>query len=141
MNNPARSALRGTGRTTRMLMEAASLGMGGKTVFVVAMSSVHARDMMEQTRDFLAHSLVKSAQYAAGRYELERGGQINFTTPEQIRFDWDRMRATTYGPDTVYLIDHHVIETRFRTVLEMLHRWDPRPEEAQEPHGPDPDRQ
>ncbi len=51
---------------------------------------------------------------------------INFEWPSSTgNFDWDTMRLLGAHPNCVVLVDHFAIETRFKSVLEMLHQFDP----------------
>lgn len=93
-----------TGRTARMLREARRLALQGRLVWVLGATKAHAEALRKQ---------------------CEETPGILFGTPNSLRdFDWIRLRSPDMHPDTVVLIDHFVIETRFERLLTMLHRFD-----------------
>lgn len=97
--------LRRTGRTTRMLEKAKSLAQTGTEVYVVC----------DNIRD-------------QHRLEIECGEPnlgIKFVTPEALgSFDWKTLRPFIAHHRKVFLVDHHAIEDRFKTLLEMFHAFD-----------------
>lgn len=97
--------LRRTGRTTRMLNYAKKLAAEGRAVYIIADNTSDAR-----------------------RMEIELGDGdhgIKAETPETLsNFDLVTCRLLGAHPNCVILVDHHVIEDRFRPILEMLHAFD-----------------
>ena len=99
--------LRRTGRTTRMLAEAKELAKSGRAVYIIAATQAHARDM----------------EVMAGDEMRDLG--IKIEVPSSLgNFDWEQMRLWGSHPNCVVLVDHHVIESRYASLLRMLHRWD-----------------
>lgn len=102
-------ALRGSGRTTRMLKEALRLNSKGYAVYVVGATAAHARD--------LERSLFN--------LNPSEGHGIKFESAEsQLEFDWRLMRRPGSAPNARFLVDHWAIEYRYADMLEMLHRFD-----------------
>ncbi len=95
MYKPARA----TGRTTKMLREAEDLSMQGKKVCVVV-----PRNLIKEYKRKLAGTTVQ----VIGMLE---------------NFDYRTMSVQGVR-DTIYLIDHYVIEQQFEKILDMLHRYD-----------------
>lgn len=91
-----------------MLEEAASLAEEGKAVYVMCNDMVHAEilhDKLDKDWDKLG---------------------VKFETPLTVPgFDWKRMTIEGAHPNVVVLVDHYTIESRFRHMLDMLHRYDP----------------
>lgn len=99
--------LRGSGRTSRMVEHARKLAADGKRVVIVA--------------DNLGHSYQIRIDH-----QLMTSEHIQVKAFSQLRdFDWEHMTRRGDAQDVVYLVDHHAIEDRFATVIEMLHRFDP----------------
>lgn len=98
---------RATGRTTRMLADAIAQARAGRAVYVVAANLSHARVLQDM----------------AG--EEARQLSIKFETGHTLgNLDWRRMRLIGAHTNCVVLVDHHVIETEFAAMLEMLRRYD-----------------
>lgn len=99
--------LRATGRTTRMIKDALGLAGNGRAVYIIAATERHKHDI---------ESLGGEALSLLG---------IKVETPDSLgNFDWNTMRLTGAHPNCVVLVDHHAIEVRFATMLDMLHRYD-----------------
>lgn len=101
---------RQTGRTTRMIKQAVELAKAGKAVYIVAFTLEHKagieRRMDNEGIDFERLGIKVEAQYHL---------------PE---FDWKTMTLPGAHPNCVVLVDHATIESRYRHLLEMLHRYD-----------------
>jgi hypothetical protein len=99
---------RGTGRTTRMLMEAIALAKEGRRVTVV----------------------VTGAQRNSARMMIEEAGVEALVKVEHSTFlartDFvvSSLRVRGEEPSHVLLIDHYVLEERYRAVFEMATRYD-----------------
>jgi hypothetical protein len=123
---------RGTGRTTRMLQEAIREAREGKRVFILADNYVHSKTLFN-----ILIGLRQGEPWFVAPFHFrvnvsdpsgqDMDGSITVTTPGQIDFHWDLMRAFTFGPEAVYMVDHFTIESRVNNLLSMLHRWDQPP--------------
>jgi hypothetical protein len=102
---------RGTGRTTRMLEEAIRLSSEGYEVCVITHSHSHAnmlRIMLEDLTKLDGHEVrVMPAAQA-----------------DERDFDWVFMRFPWGSANQRVLVDHWAIESRYATMLEMLHQFD-----------------
>lgn len=104
-------ALRRTGRTTRMLERAVELAKKGKRVCVVVKS--HDKNSIKsQLQDMWAACMPYGH------------GSISVTTADES-FDWNTMRVVGSSFEVVHLIDHWVLESRYRQVIDRLHEFDP----------------
>jgi hypothetical protein len=95
-----------------MLAEAKELAKAGRAVYIIAASKADARDM----------------EFMAGDEMRDLGIKIECPA-SLITFDWERMRLRVAHPNCVVLVDHYAIESRYASLLRMLHRWDSPPEE------------
>lgn len=94
---------RNTGRTSRMLEEARRQVRKGRAVYVLCATLSHA-------------------QHLANDPDNEF---IKFETSQSLaNFDWSTMIMRGAHPNCLVFVDHWAIESRYRAVLEMLHRWD-----------------
>lgn len=103
--------MRRTGRTTRMLEEAARLDAKGRAVYVVTADEAQRRRL-------------------AAEFEQEHGVTgVKFETEASLgaAWDWKRLRIRGAHPNCVVLVDHHAIEQHFGAMLDMLHRFDLKP--------------
>lgn len=99
--------LRGTGRTTRLLAEATKLAEQGSAVYVVTATTQHARQL----------------EVAAGEDAAKLG--IKFESMGALsNLDWETLTLRGAHQNCEVLVDHYAIECQFRSVLEMLHRFD-----------------
>ncbi len=100
--------LRGTGRTTRLINDAIKQAVSGKAVYVLSCTEKQAWSL---------EKMAGSAGVGLG---------IKFESIESIGggFCWDNLRVLGSHPNCVFLVDHHVIEQKFETVLNMLHKYD-----------------
>ena len=96
-----------TGRTTRMLEEAASLASKGLHVII------------------LVHCKEEAARLS--RTTDTRHGNIRFATPEDVSFDFEAMRPTApgYSMSTRFLVDPQAIQNRYPGLVDALHAYDP----------------
>lgn len=102
-----RDALRGTGRTTRMLEDAKKLARHGRAVYVICASRSHAGEL----------------ERALGEEGRKLG--IKCETPSELgNFDWTTLSLRYANKNCVVLVDHYTIEYHFGMALEMLHRYD-----------------
>jgi hypothetical protein len=98
-----------TGRTERMLKHAIELSQKGRAVYVMGINATHAQ---------MLHRM------CVEQLDVENHG-IQFETPETLsNFNWERMELEHAHPNSVVLVDHSVIEHKFYTMLQMLHRFD-----------------
>jgi hypothetical protein len=100
-----------TGRTTRLLQEARRLSDESRAVYVVVSSESLVKAF--STEEFRRRGIKVETMASLGHLELET------------------MRLRGAHPNSAVLVDHYVIERRFRPMLEMLHRFD-LPEERRE---------
>jgi hypothetical protein len=89
-----------------MLAEAKELAKSGRAVYIIAATKSDARHMESMAGD-----------------EMRDLG-IKIECPSPITFDWERMRLRGAHPNCVVLVDHYAIESRYASLLRMLHRWD-----------------
>lgn len=103
------SPLRATGRTTRMLDEAARLSREGRAVYVLCADA--------------ATAALFRGEFVGRHAECL---DVKFETPESLGpgFDWRTLTLRGAHPNCVVLIDHYTIESRYGPLLEMLHRFD-----------------
>jgi hypothetical protein len=116
-----------TGRTTRLLKEAVSLAKEGKTVFVISTGNSLVRGLRSQDfPDELKHSwYAPQSSYPSVKV---KNGEIVFFRAESGNIDWENLTIRGYPSTedkTVVLVDHYVIEMKFKKLLNMLHRYDP----------------
>jgi hypothetical protein len=141
MYDPCNTSQSRTGRTTRMLEEAIRHALQGKTVHVVAVSETRAEEYLHNTVRKIPEDRVDSCVGSPENWIRIKGGEyLHFITKEEAGINWNSLKEPDEDQNVIVLIDHFVIEIEFYPILAMLHRWDPRPEEGQEPRGPDPDR-
>lgn len=101
---------RTSGRTTRMIEHAIRLAKTGWKVYVVLahrpLCTMWEREVAIRTGD---DSL-----------------NIQFETEDTIGddIDWSRMRLKEFHPNNVLLIDHAVIESKFRNVFRVWQQYD-----------------
>lgn len=97
--------LRGTGRTTRMLQHARELANRCQKVCVLC---ENYRSLEKMHRAF-----------------GEPHPNVSFHTEQTCgNFSWSELRFRGMNPDTVVLIDHALIESRFGRILNQLHAYD-----------------
>lgn len=98
--------LRQSGRTTRMLKHAMKLCDEGRAVYIIVDSLLTAerfRGLLEEPyRNVIKFETVKTAP----------------------NFDWDTLSLISAHGNCEILVDHYVIEDRFRNILSMLHAYD-----------------
>lgn len=98
-----------SGRTTRMLQEAIQLSLARRAVYVVGLNAAHARVLAQRLEEL----------------NPPEGHGIQFGDANMIRtLDWYTLTLDRAHPNCVVLVDHAVIEQRYRAVLRMLHRFD-----------------
>lgn len=101
---------RASGRTLRMIDHAIRLAKSGRTVYVVLYNGALCR-MWER--------------HVAHRVGEDRAG-IKFETEDSLgdSLDWQHLRVRATPGDTVLLIDHAVIEVKFRNIFHMWQQYD-----------------
>lgn len=99
---------RQSGRTQRMINEAMSKADAGKHVTIVA------ANFQEEKR---IAGIIKQFAQRHGR-----GHGVMVVAADSPHIDWERMKVRSC--ESLLLVDHYAIETKFRKVLEMLRRWD-----------------
>jgi hypothetical protein len=108
-----------TGRSTRMLKEAIRLSGKGYAVYVMGSDTRHAK-LLELMLE--------------GLNPLEHHG-IKFECPESLpHFDWRTMTLANTWPNVKVLVDHWVIENRYRYMLDMLYQFDSIEKEDEDGH-------
>lgn len=105
--------LRQTGRTTRMLERAINASKDHKVIILA--DSWRSANMMMNTIVGMGASIARPHEVSMGWHAIE------FCIPGK-NFDWKNIRSPLHGE--VLLVDHHAIETRFASLLDMLHAFD-----------------
>ena len=96
-----------------MLDEAKRLSQSGRAVYIVAANKHHA--------DQLRYLIDADGEYMGAGYKIP----IHVETESSVgNLDWDTMSLRGAHPNCIVLVDHHTIESRFKRVLDMLHRYD-----------------
>ena len=96
---------RQSGRTTRLVTVAKYLARQGNKVIIVAANNAHRR---------LFFSRITSAEE-----------NIEICSPDEHGgFCWETMSFRGYPENTIYLVDHWAIESRFSKMLQMLKAFD-----------------
>lgn len=101
-----------SGKTTRMVEKALELSRLGRAVYILA-----------------AHS--NSALYIRGilqRLAPDENHGIKVESAPPQGWDWDHMRLGGSHPNVATLVDHYLIETKYKKILDELHAYD-RPNE------------
>lgn len=99
--------LRGTGRTTRMIEYAILQAKNGRAVYVLAATESHA--------NYLRRTAGEKASLLG----------VKFGTSESFgNVDWQNMKLKNAHPNCVLIADHYAIESKFRVMLNMLHKYD-----------------
>ena len=130
----AMDALRGTGRTTKMLKEAMRLALHGEAVAVVVGNQV----MVKYAMDGL--TALESAKGVALGWELSNvnyqvvrlsgfSGYVAVMNIDQLdiresRELEERLQHKGRRFDHVFF-DHHAIEVKFQEAIKLLHKFDP----------------
>jgi hypothetical protein len=110
-------SLRRTGRTTRMFQVALEMIKGGNPVVVV-----------------VSKHIAWEKSIPAAKAAMEAG--LVVYEPRSLHWaDEDYFYIPGISKETEILVDHEVIEQRFSRAINMLHRFDAKPE-AQEDKGP-----
>lgn len=90
-----------------MIKEALSLVQKGKPVYIIVENSAQAKKLEKRVRGNKGTPLIK------------------FETPETVcNLNMRTMTLEDAHPNVEVLVDHFVIENRFRALLNMLHRFD-----------------
>lgn len=109
--------LRGTGRTTRMLRRAVDLAIAGKQVLVVV-----DHGMSRKVTYLLSEDLEQRASASvAEKIKIRPVSILRDLLDTHAELSIRGMRGT------VVLIDHHVIEERYRALWRMMHEFDADP--------------
>lgn len=95
-----------TGRTTRMMEYAIAQGKAGRAVYVVF-----------STNEYIYQ--IKKDDRWRGRVDW-----LKFETPKSMDLDWRVLRGRGMHANSLVLVDHHVIESKFGKMLEMLNKFD-----------------
>lgn len=101
-----RAELRRCGRTTRMIAAAKEAAKAGRAVYILAANETE-RCRLEQLIG-------------------EDSPGIKVETAASLRnVEWESMTLRGAHPNCLLMSDHYAIESRFRKMLEELHRYDP----------------
>lgn len=114
--------MRRSGRTTRMLLDAARAAKGGQTVYIVSANYAHSEELAKRLRDLggVFNKKTMMIQIGNGLIVFISAGSESYT-----KFDWSELRPLgTQVQRSEVFIDHYTIESRFARVLQELHRWD-----------------
>lgn len=103
-----RDALRQTGRTTRMMRHALAEAKKGRSVYVLFSTRA------EVERYACTYMSMISAT----------SGAIKLETPDSCGFDFESGRVRGSHPNCLFLVDHHVIESRFSNLVRWLEEFD-----------------
>lgn len=104
--NTIETSPRRIGRTSRMIQHAKTLAEEGRAVYIVTANAHH--------RQTLEHAIGIPNKYG-----------IKVETSESLgNLDWQRCQLVRAHPNCVVLIDHYAIESRYKTLLSMLHAYD-----------------
>lgn len=117
---------RRTGRTSRMLADAAHEAKAGRYVIVFGASRAHADMLLDQ---FIREYGGERAG-ATPKVYIGSGGSVTFEDARASRIDWYGMKAAGAHPSCLSLFDHYAIEHEFPGMLAMLHRYDFQPDEG-----------
>ena len=106
---------RKTGRTTRMLEEAARLQSLGKRVCIVVANFFEVNRIIAWLSSNDRENLAKNGLY-----------EIHVISPLNSEWSWLDWRDYSFHPETIYLVDNHAIQANktFRRMLSELHRFD-----------------
>lgn len=108
------SSYRGTGRTTKMLLEALRVASTGQTVLVIAANDGHSQQMMSQlaqTKEFQAIPHAKLAM-PSREVSLWPQGQIRFVCANSSEWSWELRRVLGYPHGIPTFIDHFTHESK-----------------------------
>jgi len=126
---------RATGRTARMLLEAVKLAKQGKTVYLVADSSMQVKYLEARLPIDIRQSTTYDGSYGVTMSIGE--GRIKIISANLGHIDWDELTVMGADLQAVAFVDHFAIESRFRKLLEMYHRFDLEvADEAETPKAP-----
>ena len=110
--------MRDTGRTTRMLKDAVRLANEGCTVYVVAQSHLETAHMMG-----ILNNIPNS--YKVQNDNSRKIYKVKLETPETLgNFDLERCELIGAHSNCKVLVDHHVIESRYPFMINMLRRYE-----------------
>jgi hypothetical protein len=90
------------GRTTRMMMKAWDIASTGKKVYIVCHNHAHAKQIEKITHDWGTPQ------------------KVTVISAQETPIDWNMMRVIGSSHDSVTLIDHAALESRFDHVLTLL---------------------
>lgn len=113
-------ALRRTGRTTRMLDQAAHVIVSGRPAIILAPRNQTAMYHSELSERFRALG-------ADDRRDL-KFAIVTADSEELSRIDWDGLTHRRYEsayPHHALFVDHYVLERAFGGLLNLLHAYDP----------------
>lgn len=111
-----------TGRTTRMLEQAADLARRGCYVMV------HTYNSSDVERLYSLLSLMADANPVGSDKVYFRNGSVNVMQINESRFDWDRMRSYGGHHSIEHLVEPYAIqffwEKRIKVLLEAHAKYD-----------------
>lgn len=122
MNEHKDTALRRTGRTSRMIDHAIDRALWGKYVTMYCDTAHGAKKLSRRIISVLAERKIISGILMDGLKIKIGDGCI---TSERIgpQFDWNSMRSFGVHPSVVSLVDHRAIEQRFPEIVNMLYQF------------------
>lgn len=115
--------MRRTGRTTRLLQDVIHLASEGKHVVVVS----EGNTLLNVFSNMPIVKQVFKRRPVSGGYVHISNGTIDFLHPENRHIDWYNLTIRGSQKE-IFLVDHYVIERKFKKLIEMLHRYDEIPD-------------
>ena len=107
--------MRGTGRTTRSIIEAVSELTKGRHVTLVFASAAEARDWLGVIREKLANDYTVRLPGL-----LQCGNGATLRSVSSAEFDWEVMRIR--GVSGKVLVDHHAAEKKTKEIDDEIDR-------------------
>jgi hypothetical protein len=112
---------RNTGRTSRMLREAARLALAGQNVIVIASTHAQAHELWRKTWDVGYPGI--EAHVGNLTVTFNNGKTIKFKRASDPFISWET--GVVEGEQAVVLVDHFAIEQKWGWVLEMWLKFSP----------------
>jgi hypothetical protein len=116
--------LRGTGRSTTMLLEALKTAQGGKRVSIAAATEAHAKFLFDLARK--TPGFPTDCGRVRGAYQFSvglAGTKIDIMSVSRGDFNWNALQFMGDGRYGEVLVDHWTIEQHFQAVLIELFRY------------------
>ncbi len=104
-------ALRGSGRTTRLVEQACKAAWSGRAVYLFAHNAQYAEQLKAQ---------VKDAWFKMADHNLGHGIKVESMKhwEEHRLWDWNEMKPSynSYHPNCLFLVDHFAVEQRLAQI-------------------------